>query len=105
MLYCLFLFRGWNYVSCIEPIVLYNKNLSKELKCSKITQACRNIFEQEYFDNQTRRSDYSVNVAVALLAGMIGITIMMSSLMQMVQSRDNIPEIEFAPISNERSLS
>ncbi len=95
--------RGWNYVSCIEPIVLGNSSMSKEMKCAQLTKICRNIIQETLSDgykgSKGSNDDYLLSVIVAIVAGVIGISIMITSLLQERSDRIST-EIEFTPITN-----
>jgi hypothetical protein len=93
--------RGWNYVSCLEPIVL--GDMSKDMKCALLTKNCRNVVQETLHDGHTGGKgsdyDYLLSVIVAMVAGIIGISIMISSLL-LEQTNRKGTEIEFTPITN-----
>lgn len=95
---------GWNYVSCIEPIVL-DVNLSKEMKCARMTKMCRDVFQandSNFLNNKETRNDYISQVVVGIIAGIVGVSIMIASMLHIQPPQDT--QIEFVPIPD-RSVS
>ncbi len=101
----MFLFecRGWNYVSCIESIMKDN-SLEMNAKCILSLQNCRNVLHlNPASEKTTEYSDqYVLNIFVALVAGIIGVAIMVSSFI--VKRRRIDSSVEFTRIE-QRSLT
>mmetsp|Transcript_4206 Transcript_4206/g.4758 ORF Transcript_4206/g.4758 Transcript_4206/m.4758 type:complete len:130 (-) Transcript_4206:895-1284(-) len=105
-----FLLRGWNYVSCIGPIVL-DKKVEMSSKCQKLTTMCRDVFKTHDDFNTTLGESEKYEMTFALIAGLIGVCLICISLFSKSPqqqrhrgSKKKDGEIEFVPIQD-RSIS
>jgi len=101
---------GWNYVSCIGPIVL-DKKVEMSSKCQKLTTMCRDVFKTHDDFNTTLGESEKYEMTFALIAGLIGVCLICISLFSKSPqqqrhrgSKKKDGEIEFVPIQD-RSIS
>ena len=112
------LFRGWNYVGCLESVVWGDQQQQQQQKfdrngqCGAMITLCRDIFKSKETDQFAHGHNIPVSktetpmkpTLIALCAGLVASVLVYYSMRGCFEKRGN-NEIEFTRVSNEDALT